>query len=122
MRKVWVFLATGAITLVIAAHYAHWHLPGHTGAATPTDHGTCGTVASVYRDVHGGGQPTFVDLGHDYPDQDFTVVIWQRDLYRFDPPPSSWEGKRICVTGRVKTYKGRPEIIAYGPGQVEITH
>ncbi|MGH8428673.1 MAG: hypothetical protein ACRES7_11975 [Gammaproteobacteria bacterium] len=48
------------------------------------------------------------------------IVIPQRDLSRFDPPPASWEGKRICVTGPVKNYRGRPEIIAYGPDQIRI--
>lgn len=125
MRKILVFLAGGAIALAIAAHYAHWHLTGHAGprsdhagSAAPAGHGTCGIVANVYHDTRDAGQPTFVDLGHDYPNQDFTIVIWQRDLDRFKPPPASWEGKRICVTGHVKTYKGRPEIIAYGPGQI----
>jgi len=61
----------------------------------------------------------FVDLGHDYPNQTFTVIIWENDLDRFNPPPESWQGQRICATGRIKLHKGTPEIIAYDPGQIQ---
>jgi len=121
MGKLAILVISVVLALLVAAHYMHWKPAGHAAAANGS-HGTCGIVANVYHDTRDDGQPTFVDLGHDYPDQDFTIVIWQRDLGRFNPPPASWEGERICVTGKVKTYKGRPEIVAYGPGQIEIRH
>jgi DNA/RNA endonuclease YhcR with UshA esterase domain len=27
--------------------------------------------------------------------------------------------KEICVTGMVESYRGKPEIIVHGPGQIE---
>lgn len=125
MRKL---LALGGIllALLVAAHYARWQWanPGshvrHDSSTPSSVHRTCGQVASVYHDTHDSGQPTFVDMGHDYPNQAFTVLIWQRDLRRFTPAPETWQGKHLCVTGKIRIYKGRPEIIAYSPDQVRV--
>ena len=125
-RKVLVIAGGAVLAFAVAAHYARWQwaIPGgatnQSRATGDTGHETCGRVASVYHDTRGEGQPTFIDLGHDYPNQDVTILIWQRDIARFDPPPESWQGQSICVTGHIRTYKGSPEIIAYGPGQVRI--
>jgi len=119
-RKVLVIAGGVILAGAVAAHYAHWQWATPHHSAGDTGHKTCGRVANVYHDMRGEGQPTFVDLGHDYPNQDFTIVIWQRDLARFARPPESWQGKTICVTGRVKIYRGRREIIAYRPSQVRI--
>ena len=120
-------VVVGAILAAgVAVHYARmtWGSGGngtYAGGARPArGHETCGRVADVYHDTRGRGQPTFVDLGHAYPDQDLTVLIWQRDLGRFDPPPQAWQGKTICVAGHVTFYKGRREIIARTPRQVRI--
>ncbi len=45
------------------------------------------------------GNPTFVNLDKQYPNQIFTIVIWDEDLAKFSPKPSTWEGKRVCATG-----------------------
>ena len=125
MRKV-LALAGVLLAFLVAAHYAHWQWanPGthsrHRQPAQGSGHGTCGRVASVYHDTHDTGRPTFVDLGHDYPNQDFTIVIWQHDLGRFNPPPESWQDKRVCVTGHVRMHKGVPEIVVHDPGQVHV--
>lgn len=120
------------LALFVAAHYARlqWANPGayfhhsrpanNNSPSARNGRGTCGIVAEVYHDTHDEGQPTFVDLGHDYPNQTFTIVIWENDLDRFNPPPEFWQGQRICVTGRIKMYKGTPEIIAYGPDQINV--
>lgn len=125
MRKglvvVGVILAAG-----IAVHYARLTAgDGGSGprvdSAHPTSaHKSCGRVAEVYHDTRGRGQPTFVDLGHAYPDQDLTVLIWQRDLARFNPPPATWQGKTICVAGRITLYKGQRELITRNQDQVRI--
>ena len=36
----------------------------------------CGTVASTHYAPRSHGQPTFLNLGHAYPNEDFTAVIW----------------------------------------------
>lgn len=57
-------------------------------------------------------QPTFLNLGGSYPDNPLTVVIFGDDRKNFkEPPEVMYDGKEICVTGEVKEFKGKPEII-----------
>lgn len=79
----------------------------------------CGLAASVHFAARSRGQPTFINLGRAYPNQIFTIVIWGSDRGRFHPEPEAWQGKRICVTGLVKRYRGIPEVIVYGPDQIQ---
>lgn len=107
------------------AHHYHWKwiYPSTYFGSAPTvqnGHGACGTVADVHYAGNSRGQPTFIDLGHPYPNQELTIVIWGNNLARFPTPPSAWEGQRICVTGPVSRYHGRPEIIAYSPNQIQV--
>lgn len=130
----WLLVIGGvALALFVAGRHFHWrradpatHLHrGHVtyfhgkpgGAATG---GNCGLVADVHYATRSNGRPTFIDLGHPYPNETLTVVIWGSDRARFDPPPESLQGRRICVSGAVRSYHGRPEIIAYGPGQIRL--
>jgi hypothetical protein len=82
----------------------------------------CGQVASVAHMASVNGQPTFLNLDRPYPDQLFTVVIWGRSRSRFDSPPEQlYDGKSICVTGTIATYKGKPQIIVEDPAQIVVT-
>jgi hypothetical protein len=51
----------------------------------------CGTVASTHYAPRSRGQPTFLNLGHAYPNEDFTAVIWGENRAQFgtpeEPPP-----------------------------------
>ena len=68
------------------------------------------------------GQPTFINVGRDYPSKErFTVVVWQGDRGAFDTPPESkYRGKTIRVTGTVDQYEGMPQIEVDGPADIEI--
>jgi len=81
----------------------------------------CGTVASAAYLGRTGGTPTFLNLGRPYPDQLFTVVIWgsTRGLFE-DEPEALFDGRRICVTGTIVEYKGKPQIVVEDPAQIEI--
>jgi len=82
----------------------------------------CGHVASAayFGSVRGG--PTFLNLDRPYPDQTFTIVIWSSSRGRFESPPERlYDGKSICVTGLIETYKGKPQIEVTSPEQVEVT-
>jgi hypothetical protein len=82
----------------------------------------CGHVASAAYFASIKGSPTFLNLDRPYPDQTFTVVIWGTARTRFDGPPEKlFDGKSICVTGRVETYKGKPQIVLEDPAQIEAT-
>jgi micrococcal nuclease len=78
----------------------------------------CGTVASAKWASGSRGSPTFLNLDEPYPNQIFTVVIWGSDRSKFGQPEKTYEGKRICVTGLIKSYRGQPEIAASNPSQI----
>ena len=91
---------------------------GHIGE-TATIEGP--VIAAVYADTS-NGEPTFLNIGLDYPDPDrFTVVIWGVDRGSFpDAPESMYEGKTIRVTGVVSEYDGRAQIEVTSPDAIEI--
>jgi len=81
----------------------------------------CGTVASAKYAVRTKGRPTFLNLDQPYPKQIFTVVIWGSDRSKFkNPPETFFKGKRICVTGFIEDYRGKPEIIVRSPDQITV--
>nr|WP_315175936.1 S1/P1 nuclease [uncultured Flavobacterium sp.] len=56
---------------------------------------------------------TFLNVGGAYPNSPLTVVIYSDKLQNFSFKPSEYyKLKNICITGRIKIYKGKPEIIS----------
>lgn len=80
----------------------------------------CGSVAGTHYAASSRGRPTFINLDKPYPNQIFTVVIWGSDRTKFDRPESEYQGKNICVTGKIKEYRGIPEIVASNPVQIKV--
>lgn len=78
----------------------------------------CGVVAGVHTAMRSRGRPTFVNLDKPYPNQVFTILIWIEDLKNFSPAPSTWDGRRVCATGTISSYRGVPEIVARESQQV----
>ena len=78
----------------------------------------CGTVVSANYAVKSKGQPTFLNFDQPYPNQIFTVMIWGSDRAKFGEPESTFFGKKACVNGIIKAYRGKPEIIATSPEQL----
>jgi hypothetical protein len=78
----------------------------------------CGVVASATFAARTKGQPTFLNLDHPYPQHIFTAVVWGSDRPKFGQPEATYKGKRICVTGTIKAYRGVPEIVVTEPGQL----
>lgn len=124
--RIVLILGVVALALYLAARQFDWLTSpaasnGRQGAAALVRRDsdtTCGVVADVRAGADGHGPATFVDLGRPHPIETLQIVIRDRDFGRFDPPPASWEGKRICVTGAVRTDRGRPEIVARDPDQI----
>ena len=62
---------------------------------------------------------TFINLGPPYPDHDFaTAVVFADDAGKFDDL-ESLEGKKVSVTGAIREYHGKPEIVIKGPEQLK---
>lgn len=68
------------------------------------------------------GEPTFLNLGEDYPNEDrMTVVIWGDDRAEFGSPEDEYDGKDICVSGVVDTYEGIPQIAIDSTDDISVT-
>jgi hypothetical protein len=62
--------------------------------------------------------PTFIDLGRPYPNDIFTVIIFDVDRPKFGSPEISLQGKSICVTGKIFLYQGKPRMTLRDPKQL----
>jgi micrococcal nuclease len=80
----------------------------------------CGTVASTKYAESSRGQPTYLNLERPYPEQLLTIVIWGNDRRTFGKPEVRYDGKRLCVIGKIELFRGRPEIVARDPSQVVV--
>jgi hypothetical protein len=80
----------------------------------------CGTVASGAYAARARNQPTFLNFDKPYPSEVFTAVIWGENRAAFGAPERTLLGKRACVTGVIRLYRGRPEIILSSPSQLTV--
>jgi hypothetical protein len=78
----------------------------------------CGVVASAEYEAKEQNQPTLLDLGKPFPNAIFTAVIYGDNRAKFGTPETSLRGKRICVTGQISEYSGKPEIVLTDPSQL----
>jgi len=75
-----------------------------------------GTVAETYN----SGKVCFLNFDTNYRNS-FTAVIFASDFHLFPANPQDYYyGKRVRITGHIKEYSGRPEIILNDPGQMEV--
>ena len=62
----------------------------------------------------------FLNFDQDYRTT-FTAVIFTSDLPKFPPNPDQYyRNKQVEVTGTIKEYKGKPEIILKDQGQIKV--
>jgi len=78
------------------------------------------TVEGAVNEVHhaASGKVTFIDMCGRYPNNVFTGVIFKDDASKF-PNIDSLNGKTIDITGTIKVYKEKPEIILNDPAQIK---
>jgi DNA/RNA endonuclease YhcR with UshA esterase domain len=79
------------------------------------------TVEGVVSEVHhaASGRAIFIEIGGRYPSNPFSAVIFKDDFNKF-PTADSLAGKTVDVTGRIKEYRGRTEIILNDPAQLKV--
>jgi len=75
-----------------------------------------GKVHQVYISSRGN---IFLNIVRIYPDNPFTAVIFKSDADKF-PNIKSLEGKTIIITGQIKLYRNKPEIILNSPNQIKV--
>jgi hypothetical protein len=78
----------------------------------------CGLVASAKYVSQSKGGPTFLDFGKPYPNSIFVALILGSDRAKFGTPEKELQGKQVCVTGKIRLYEGKPEIILSDPKQL----
>jgi DNA/RNA endonuclease YhcR with UshA esterase domain len=88
---------------------------GHVGRHAQV----CGDVVSTRYAASANGQPTFLNFGRPYPNQDFTAVIWGSARPAFPYAPESLRGQMVCVRGLITTYRGTAQIVVSDPLQIE---
>ncbi|MEP7108681.1 MAG: S1/P1 nuclease [Ferruginibacter sp.] len=62
----------------------------------------------------------FINVGAKYPDNPLTIVVFKGDKGNFKNGLGVYENKTVCVTGTIKEYKGKPEIIITKPEDISI--
>lgn len=64
---------------------------------------------------------TYINLGSAYPNSPLTVLIFSKDLVNFpESPEKLYRNQQVCVTGLLKEYKGRMEIIISRPDELKV--
>ena len=130
-----LFLAGLRLAAILQKYFGHLPLPVKSATVLTSSSISPGQAAqhigetlSVCGQVFGGryldnanGQPTLINMGAEYPDNPFTLVIFGSDRGRFPYKPEEYlKGKSICVTGLIKDYKGKPEIVVSDAGQIRL--
>jgi hypothetical protein len=79
------------------------------------------TIKGIVDGVHTASRSgvTFIDMGGQYPHNAFTGVIFREDTAKFSSV-GSLSGKVVEITGRVRLYKGKPEIILKAASQLRV--
>ncbi|MFL9482698.1 hypothetical protein ACI6Q2_07945 [Chitinophagaceae bacterium LWZ2-11] len=81
----------------------------------------CGKVFDTRYLESANKTPTFLNVGAKYPASPLTVVIWGDDRKNFkDAPEKLYANKNICITGEVKEFKGKAEIIVTKPEDITV--
>jgi micrococcal nuclease len=80
------------------------------------------TVRFFIEKSYDSGKVIFLNSKNNFKDYDnFTAVIFEADKNKFPPQPADFYwGKTVDITGRIKEYKGRAEIILEDISQIKI--
>lgn len=74
----------------------------------------CGKVFSARYMENVKNSPTFLNIGAPYPNQLLTVVIWGDTRKQFEGKPEDmYNGKEICISGKVELYKNKPQLVIW---------
>ena len=110
--------------LLPATVFGLWAFPTAAATLSPEEAAShigetatvCGVVASG--EYEANVRTTLLDLGKPNPNAIFTAVIYGDHRAKFGDPETSLQGKRICVTGQISDYQGKPEIVLTDPSQL----
>lgn len=79
----------------------------------------CGKVYGIRFVSTVQNEPTFINLGANFPNQLLTIVIWSDVRKTFTRMPEElFKDKEVCVTGKIELYKERPQVVVRDKGQL----
>jgi DNA/RNA endonuclease YhcR with UshA esterase domain len=110
-------------TLVLAFGFAIITGPAFAQAIAPADAkaqvGKTVTVEGMVDNVHTtAAGNTYIDMGGHYPNNTFAAVIFSADTSKF-ANVTALKGKTVDITGPIKLYKDKPEIILKSADQLK---
>lgn len=78
----------------------------------------CDSISDTFV-AKGDKKTTYLHFGATYPNVKLTAVIFEKDVIKFESSPAIFlMDKRVCISGLLKEYKGKPEIIVSDPSQI----
>lgn len=81
----------------------------------------CGKVFTTRYLDYSAKKPTFLNLGAPYPNQNFTIVIMGINRPKFSYlPEERLKNEKVCATGRIQMYKGKPQMELSEPSEIEV--
>jgi hypothetical protein len=98
------------------AHLTAAEAKNHVGETATV----CRRVASIHFAEKAKGLPTFMNLDMPYPQQIFTILIWGADRLKFGNPERTYRHRNVCVSRKITSHRGIPEIIISTPAQIQI--
>ena len=92
-------------------------VPKHIGDSVTV----CGKIFSTNYLESGHDQPTFLNMGAAYPNDILTILIWKKARAKFTyKPEEKLLNKTICVSGKIVSYKGKPQIVVHQESQITV--
>jgi|ERR1700733_4159027 hypothetical protein len=64
----------------------------------------CGNVTGIHTATGSKGKPTFINFDKRYPNEDFTVMIWDDDRPGFGDL-GKYAGREVCAHGAITMYR-----------------
>ena len=77
------------------------------------------TTISKYK-VTGRGRPIILNLDQPEPNAVFLILTWPSDPAKLDQAEKTYQGKQVCVTGKIVKARGVPQIITPEPTQIQV--
>jgi hypothetical protein len=81
--------------------------------------GETATIRGKVDGFHQSGGNIFVNMGGKDPNQSFMAFIPFESAAQF-PHVEQYDGRTVGVTGKIESYKGKPEIVVTSPSQISM--
>ena len=81
----------------------------------------CGKVFGGRYLDYANKQPTLINMGGKFPDQEITIYISGENRRKFGYKPEEMlSDKQVCATGRIELYNNKPQLVVTEPFHIKI--